>query len=162
MAIEIERKFLLFNSDWRKEVYASRQISQGYLSSDSGRTVRIRISDQQAFITIKGKTQGTSRAEFEYEIPLNDAQQLIQLCEHPIIKKVRHLVKFEEKVWEIDEFAGDNRGLIVAEIELDTEEETITLPDWVGKEVSHDARYFNASLIRHPYNQWTPKDEEGV
>lgn len=162
MAIEIERKFLLFNSDWRKEVYASLQISQGYLSSDPGRTVRVRISDQQAFITIKSKTEGTSRAEFEYEIPIGDARQLIQLCERPIIEKVRNLVKVEEKIWEIDEFAGDNQGLIVAEIELETEEETITLPDWVGKEVSHDPRYFNASLISHPYNQWISKDEESV
>ncbi|MCE7996033.1 MAG: CYTH domain-containing protein [Roseivirga sp.] len=160
MAIEIERKFLLSNSSWREEIYGSWQISQGYLSSAPERTVRVRILDQQAFITIKSKTQGTKRAEFEYEIPIRDARELILLCENSIIEKVRYLVKIENKTWEIDEFAGDNQGLIVAEVELETEEETITLPRWVGKEVSDKPRYFNASLIRHPYNQWTKSEKE--
>lgn len=159
MATEIERKFLLLNSDWREEVYAQKQISQGYLSSVPERTVRIRISDQKGIITIKGKSQGTSRVEFEYEIPLTDAIALIPLCERPIIQKVRYLVKAEGKIWEIDEFTGDNDGLIVAEVELESENESIMIPSWVGKEVSSERRFFNASLIKYPYSQWADEEQ---
>ncbi|MCL4162338.1 UNVERIFIED_CONTAM: hypothetical protein GTU68_025493 [Idotea baltica] len=159
MATEIERKFLVINAHWRKEVYAQKQISQGYLSSAPERTVRVRISDHNAFITIKGKTEGTKRAEFEYEIPLADARELIQLCESPIIEKIRNLVKIEDKTWEIDEFSGDNKGLTVAEVELESEDEVISIPAWAGREVSSEKRYFNASLIKYPYRQW-PLDEK--
>lgn len=162
MAIEIERKFLLLNSDWRKAVYDQKKIFQGYLSSNPERTVRVRVSDQKGIITIKGKSQGNSRAEYEYNIPLTDADELIKLCENPIISKTRYLVKIEEKVWEIDEFSGENQGLIVAEVELQSETERITFPSWIGKEVSSEKRFFNASLIKYPYSEWTDKEKQFV
>lgn len=154
MAIEIERKFLVINSGWRKQVYHKKNIAQGYLSTNPERTVRIRISNETGIITIKGKSEGVSRAEFEYEVPLDDAQELMKLCERPVIEKVRNLVKFEGKIWEVDEFSGDNQGLIVAEVELVNEQESVPLPSWVGKEVSTEKKYFNASLIKDPYSQW--------
>ena len=160
MAIEIERKFLLLNSDWRKEIYDQQKISQGYLSSNPDRTVRIRISDQKGIITIKGKSHGTSRAEYEYEIPLKDAEELIGLCEKPTIEKTRYLVSYESKLWEIDEFEGDNNGLIVAEVELENESEKPMLPSWIGKEVSSEKRFFNASLIKYPYSEWTDEERQ--
>lgn len=154
MAVETERKFLLKNDDWRSLVTAQRQIIQGYLNSTPERTVRIRISDERGMITIKSKPEGLSRAEYEYPIPLKDAREMMMLCEKPIIEKTRYLLTFEDKLWEIDEFDGDNKGLVVAEVELESADELITLPSWVRKEVSHSARYSNASLIRHPYAEW--------
>ncbi|TGL58729.1 CYTH domain-containing protein [Leptospira sarikeiensis] len=153
--MEIERKFLVKNSDYRKEGKASL-ISQGYLNSDKNRTVRVRINSNRGFITIKSKTVGISREEFEYEIPLIDAEEMINnICEKPIIKKLRYLVHFHGNIWEIDEFLEDNEGLIVAEIELQSEDGSFDKPEWVGEEVSNDPRYFNSSLIKKPFKEWS-------
>lgn len=160
MATETERKFLLHNDQWRELVSAKREISQGYLNSHPERTVRVRISNGRGMITIKGKSEGISRAEYEYEIPIKEAEALLVLCEKPIIEKTRYLVGFEDKTWEIDEFYGDNLGLIIAEVELENEEEKIELPDWIGNEVSHDRKYFNSALIKQPYTQWTAMEKQ--
>ena len=154
MGLEIERKFLLRNSDWEKLIDRRTSIKQGYLNSAKERTVRVRISDKTAFITIKGKTQNTTRQEFEYEIPYEDAESMLKLCETPLIEKTRFIVKDKGKIWEVDKFEGDNEGLIMAEVELTSEQEEVILPDWVGEEVSHDDRYFNSSLIKNPYKSW--------
>lgn len=152
MAIEIERKFLVVNDTWRSAPAVF--YSQGYLNRDKQRTVRVRIAGAQAFITVKGISQGTSRLEFEYEIPVLDAQQLLTLCEQPLIEKYRRIISHGGFTWEVDEFLGDNLGLVVAEIELPAEDTHFTLPDWVGAEVTHDARYFNSNLAQVPYCQW--------
>lgn len=152
MAIEIERKFLVTGDAWRsaEPVY----FSQGYLNRDKARTVRVRIAGERAFLTIKGLTQGVSRAEFEYAIPVEDARQLLALCEQPLIEKLRRKIPFAGFVWEVDEFLGDNLGLVVAEIELPSEDSEFAKPDWVGQEVTHDQRYFNSNLSQHPFNCW--------
>ncbi|MBL4704970.1 MAG: CYTH domain-containing protein [Flavobacteriales bacterium] len=155
MGIEIERKFLLANSNWKQLADGGTAIKQGYLSSDINKTIRIRIYGGKGFITIKGKTIGISRPEFEYEIPLKDALQLIKLCEKPFIEKIRYLVHLNGNIWEIDVFEGANEGLIVAEIELPEENLKIIVPDWIGIEVSDQVKYFNSNLIRHPYREWT-------
>jgi len=152
MAIEIERKFLVQGDAWRSApaVY----YSQGYLSRDKERTVRVRIAGEAAFLTIKGITQGASRAEFEYPIPVADAHQLLALCEQPLIEKYRREVSFQGWLWEVDEFLGDNAGLVVAELELPDEEAVFAKPDWVAAEVTGDERYYNANLCCHPYKDW--------
>lgn len=152
MAIEIERKFLVVGDAWRAApaVY----YSQGYLNRAKQRTVRVRIAGEQAFITIKGISRGASRLEFEYEIPRVDAEQLLALCEQPLIEKTRRKIAYEGFVWEVDEFLGDNLGLVVAEIELPAEHTHFSRPDWVGAEVTHDARYFNSNLAQLPYKDW--------
>ncbi|UUA70953.1 CYTH domain-containing protein [Cellvibrio sp. QJXJ] len=152
MAIEIERKFLVVGDAWREANAVF--YSQGYLSSDKARTVRVRIAGEQAFLTIKGVTQGMSRAEFEYEIPLADAHELLQLCEQPLIEKYRRKITSAGFVWEVDEFLGENQGLVVAEIELPSEDTLFTKPEWVGAEVTADVRYFNSNLVRLPFKQW--------
>tara|TARA_Y100000590_G_C15443722_1_gene909878 strand:+ start:377 stop:841 length:465 start_codon:yes stop_codon:yes gene_type:complete len=154
MGLEIERKFLLKNSDWRKLVEEENLIKQGYLNSNAERTVRVRVKNSMAYLTIKGKSQNTTRQEFEYEIPLADAESLLKLCEPPLIEKTRFIVNYQGKTWEIDEFEGENKGLTVAEIELSSEDESFDLPDWIGEEVSQDARYFNSSLIKKPFCSW--------
>jgi len=152
MAIEIERKFLVVGDAWRDApaVY----FSQGYLSRSKERTVRIRVADEQGFLTIKGATTGASRAEFEYGIPLADARELLALCDGPLIEKYRRKITHEGMVWEVDEFLGENQGLVVAEIELESESQTFTKPAWVGVEVTHDQRYYNSNLSAHPFSQW--------
>ena len=152
MAIEIERKFLIRGDGWRSA--PAIYFCQGYLNRDKNRTVRVRIAGEQATLTIKGVSQGISRLEFEYAIPLDDARALLTLCEQPLIEKYRRVVDYQGKRWEIDEFLGDNQGLIVAEIELESESEPFDLPDWVGREVSDDPRYFNASLSKYPFKDW--------
>lgn len=152
MGIEIERKFLLKNEDWRLEVKSNTTIKQGYLNSYKERTVRVRVRGDKGYLTIKGKSVNASRQEFEYEIPVSDAESLLLLCENPIIEKVRYLVLFDAKIWEIDEFDGVNKGLILAEIELESEEEKFRSPSWVGKEVTQDTRYFNSNLTHHPFS----------
>lgn len=154
MGLEIERKFLLKNSDWEKCIDSKTSIRQGYLTTDAERTVRVRTTDETAFITIKGKTQRTTRQEFEYEIPFKDGESLLKLCEAPLIEKTRFIVKDGGRTWEIDKFDGENEGLTIAEIELTSEEEEIHLPDWIGEEVSQDARYYNSSLIKNPFKNW--------
>ncbi len=154
MAIEIERKFLVNGDSWRQGA-TGVLYRQGYLSTDKMRTVRVRIAGARAFLTIKGHAQGIARPEFEYEIPQEDAAQLLDgLCLQPLIEKRRYLVDYQGLRWEVDEFLGDNAGLVVAEIELDHADQAVVLPTWVGREVSDDPRYFNSSLIAHPYCRW--------
>lgn len=152
--LEIERKFLIANDGWKKHVSNSTVIKQGYLNSTPERTVRIRVRGENGFMTIKGKNDNLTRKEFEYTIPLQEANELLSLCEKPLIEKTRHLVQVENHTWEIDVFEGDNKGLVVAEIELTSEDEKFNQPTWAGKEVSNDPRYYNSSLIQHPYMAW--------
>ncbi len=157
MGLEIERKFLIKNDNWKSKITKSFEIKQGYLSLDVERTVRIRITENIGLITIKGKTENLSRLEFEYNIPLDDAKELLILCKKPILEKTRHIFIASGNHWEIDVFEGDNDGLIVAEIELESENTEISLPDWIGKEVSIDPKYYNSSLISHPFSNWKNK-----
>jgi len=152
MAIEIERKFLVVGDAWR--VAPAVFYSQGYLNRDKTRTVRVRIAGEQAFLTIKGVSVGASRAEFEYPIPLEDARELLALCEQPLIEKYRRKILHEGFLWEVDEFLGENLGLVVAEIELPSEDTVFIRPDWVCEEVTDDARYFNSVLSRAPFIRW--------
>ena len=152
MAIEIERKFLVIGDAWRSAPAVF--YSQGYLNRDKARTVRVRIAGDEAFLTIKGQSVGMSRAEFEYPIPVWDARDLLTLCEQPLIEKYRRKILHAGFVWEVDEFVGDNAGLVVAEIELPAEDCAFDKPEWVGEEVTSDARYFNSNLSRLPFNQW--------
>tara|TARA_B100000809_G_scaffold33236_2_gene29051 strand:- start:1510 stop:1974 length:465 start_codon:yes stop_codon:yes gene_type:complete len=154
MPIEIERKFLVAKADWKLKINKETLIKQGYLSSKPERSVRVRIAGEKGIITIKGKTIKTTRAEYEYEIPLVDAINLMDLCEKPLIEKTRYNVLENGNLWEVDVFEGDNKGLTVAEIELESEEQEFVLPKWIGQEVSHENRYYNASLIKHPFITW--------
>ena len=149
MAIEIERKFLVMGEGWRRLATKSTQIRQGYLSSNAKATVRVRSKDdQEALITLKGAVRGMTRAEYEYEIPISDARELLVMAEPHVIEKVRHLVPFGGLVWEVDEFAGRHEGLVIAEVELESEGQAVELPEWIGREVTEDDRYYNASLSR--------------
>ena len=149
MAIEIERKFLVTGEGWRRLATKSTQIRQGYLSSNAKATVRVRSKDDRdALITLKGAVRGMTRAEYEYEIPIFDARELLVMAEPHVIEKVRHLVPFGGLVWEVDEFAGRHEGLVIAEVELESEGQTVELPEWIGREVTEDDRYYNASLSR--------------
>lgn len=154
MGVEIECKFLIDKTKLPtlKNGYA---IKQGYIQTADHTTVRIRIRDKEAFLTIKGKSRGASRLEFEYPIPLKDAEEMLtNLCQSSHIEKTRYLVEHEGHTWEIDVFEGSNKGLIVAEIELESENEDFSLPEWVSEEVTHDTRYFNSNLIERPYTDW--------
>ncbi len=153
MGIEIERKFLVRDGSWKTDADQGRLCRQGYLLSDGGMTVRIRVIGDQAFLTIKGPTNGISRKEFEYEIPSADAEALLALC-GKMVEKVRHLVTYAGMVWELDVFAGANEGLVMAEIELVSEEQPFGLPEWAGEEVTGDPRYYNAYLAKHPFTDW--------
>ncbi len=152
MAIEIERKFLVIGEEWRAApaVY----FCQGYLNRSKERTVRVRVAGELGYLTIKGATTGASRAEFEYEIPLEDAKQLLGLCDGPLIEKYRRKINHENMLWEVDEFLGENQGLVVAEIELESESQAFIKPDWVGVEVTADARYYNSNLSVQPFQKW--------
>lgn len=152
MAIEIERKFLVCGTDWRAG--PSTLFRQGYLNRDKQRTVRVRIAGDRAYLTIKGISSGAACAEFEYEIPLADAEQLLSLCDGPLIEKTRYVVPHAGMLWEVDEFHGANSGLIVAEIELQAAAQQFDKPAWVGREVTGDKRYFNSSLAVAPYTTW--------
>jgi adenylate cyclase len=159
MATEIERKFLLVSDEWRHLISRSESFRQGYLSSSKRASVRVRMADNVATLNIKGMTLGVQRPEYEYEIPLHDAVELLDaLCERPLIEKTRHFIEFGGKLWEIDEFHGDNAGLIVAEVELDSPDEVIAMPVWAGKEVSHLERYYNVRLTQYPYSQWLAEE----
>ena len=154
MGTEIERKFLLRGEGWRA-LGQPVLLRQGYLSSHKQRVVRVRIEGEQAMLTIKGGNVGATRGEWEYPIPLADAAELLDtLCEQPIIEKYRRRIAVGEHTWEVDEFLGANQGLVFAEIELAAEDEAFDKPDWIGDEVTHDARYYNSNLIRHPFSQW--------
>jgi len=152
MATEIERKFLVHGTHWR--CGTGVPVRQGYLNRDKERTVRVRIEGGRAFLTIKGLTRGASRAEFEYEIPVADAEQVLQLSDGPIIQKIRYVIVHDGSTWEVDEFLGDNAGLVLAEIELTSEDQPFRHPPWLGVEVTHDSRYFNSCLASHPYCKW--------
>lgn len=155
MSVEIERKFLVRSDAW-KALAQGVAMRQGYLSTHPDRTVRVRIEGEIATLTIKGRTQGFSRGEWEYEIPLANAEALLNdICERPLIEKTRTRIVHEDMVWEVDEFFGDNLGLVVAEIELESETQTFARPDWLGEEVTGDARYFNSSLLKRPYTSWS-------
>ncbi|TAN49406.1 MAG: CYTH domain-containing protein [Methylococcaceae bacterium] len=155
MAIEIERKFLLANESWRAAISQSIPMRQGYLNREQHCSVRVRTSSEKAWLNIKSATIGAERQEFEYEIPLADANAMLNgLSQQPLIEKVRHLVMHQGHLWEIDEFSGDNAGLIVAEIELSHADEAFAHPAWLGKEVTMDVRYYNTNLSRHPFSHW--------
>ena len=150
MGIEIERKFLLVGNGWKNQTVGNT-IRQGYLSSDHARVVRIRIVNDEAFITIKSSTNGIFRNEWEYPIPIRDAEDMLEnLCLRPLIEKKRYCVTYEGMTWEIDEFFGENEGLLIAEIELESENQIFSKPKWVGKEVTDDPRYYNTNLMRNP------------
>lgn len=154
MAIETERKFLVRGDAWRAG--ASRRLyRQGYLARSGQCTVRVRIVDNAAaWLTIKGASQGCSREEFEYAIPLADAEALLRLAGGAVLDKWRYKTAWEGCIWEVDEFLGENRGLIVAEVELESEGQELSLPDWIGEEVTEDPRYYNAMLVTFPYSRW--------
>ena len=154
--MEIERKFLVKDSSYRCLAHASSHIRQGYISSERGRTVRVRMRDDEAFLTIKGPSAdgGLSRYEFETAITAEEAEQLMKLCEEGIIDKTRYLVASGRHTFEVDEFHGDNEGLVVAEVELQAPDESFVRPGFLGDEVTGDRRYYNAQLRRRPYSQW--------
>ncbi len=159
MATEIERKFLLVSDAWRQLVVRAETFRQGYLSNNPRASVRVRIANDMATLNIKGMTIGVQRPEYEYTIPLAEAAELLnQLCERPLIEKTRHFVEFGGNLWEIDEFHGDNAGLVVAEVELDSPDQVIMMPAWAGKDVSHVERYYNVRLTQYPYNRWTAEE----
>lgn len=150
---EIERKFLVHGDHWRTD--HPKRLVQGYLISIKERSVRVRVDGEQGFLTIKGACVGATRPEYEYPIPLTDAEQLLEtLCERPLIEKQRHLVEVDGKTWEVDEFQGENHGLVVAEIELHHEDESFTRPEWIGEEVTSDPKYLNANLAKRPFSTW--------
>ena len=156
MAQEIERKFLVLDDSFKHEAFSKSHIQQGYICSERGRTVRVRIRDERAYLTIKGPSEngGLSRYEFEREIPLEDGKQMMRLCEPGIIDKTRWLVKSGKHTFEVDEFFGDNEGLVVAEVELSSEDETFEKLHFIGKEVTGDHRYYNSCLCVKPFNKW--------
>jgi CYTH domain-containing protein len=154
MAKEIERKFLVHPRKW-SEMAPATDIRQGYICSEKDRSVRVRTVGSKAFVTIKGTTSGITRDEFEYEIPVDDANQILdRLCQKPLIEKKRYRIPFGGRTWEVDEFSGANRGLTVAEIELDDADQSFEKPEWVDREVSDDPRYFNANLAKEPFSTW--------
>ncbi|MCL4134492.1 UNVERIFIED_CONTAM: hypothetical protein GTU68_053014 [Idotea baltica] len=156
MAQEIERKFLLANDRWRSEADAGSLFRQGYIQTAyPGQSVRVRLAGDAGFLTIKGPTEGLTRAEFEFAIPADDARALLDTqCGQPLIEKTRYLIERDDVVWEIDVFGGANTGLTVAEVELESEAQAFDRPDWLGEEVSYDPRYFNVALSAHPYSDW--------
>ena len=154
--LEIERKFLVVGDDYKRQAYDSSRIQQGYICSGHGRTVRVRIRDARGYITIKGPSEngGLSRYEFEKEITLEEAEQLMKLCEPGIIDKTRWLVKSGKHIFEVDEFYGENEGLVMAEVELSYEDEPYEKPDFIGQEVTGDRRYYNSHLRKNPFSKW--------
>ena len=154
MPVEIERKFLVTGNGWRGSGAGTRY-RQGYLSLQAGASVRVRASHDAGYLTIKGETSGASRAEYEYPIPLVHANELLDtLCIKPVIEKTRYRIEHRGLVWDVDEFAGENAGLVIAEVELESEEQAIELPEWVGDEVTGDPRYYNVSLVSNPWSKW--------
>lgn len=153
MPREIERKFLVSGDGWREG--EGHHYRQGYLSLAPAHTVRVRLAEDTAMLTIKGETKGATRREFEYEIPSDEARQMLdELCEKPVIEKKRRLIEYQGHTWEVDEFFAENDGLILAELELESEDESFSRPPWLGEEVTDDPRYYNANLVQRPYNTW--------
>jgi adenylate cyclase len=156
MGTEIERKFLVKDDSWRASADAGTRILQGYLVSDPKITVRVRIRGEAAFLTIKGATAGIRRSEFEYPIPVDDAESMLrEMAVSPVIEKIRYRLPCGAHVWDLDVFGGDNAGLVLAEVELDAEEAAFEMPDWAGQEVSGDPRYYNVNLARSPFRHWS-------
>ncbi len=154
MGTEIERKFLLRDSSWRG-LAPGVAYCQGYIPTQDRRTVRVRLAGETGYLTLKGPVQSLTRSEFEYEIPAAEARQILQtLCDRPLIEKIRYKIPHAGHLWELDEFLGENQGLVLAEVELSSEAETVVLPDWVGMEVTGDRRYYNSALVTHPFSQW--------
>lgn len=163
MATEIERKFLVVTDDWRRESDAGVAYRQGYLIGCSTCSVRVRLAGGQAWLNIKSATMSVARREYDYPIPVRDGNEMLaELCHKPLIEKVRYRVRVGAHVWEVDCFQGENAGLVVAEIELNDPQEHFTLPSWVGHEVSHLLRYYNVSLVDHPYRDWTEVERAGL
>ena len=155
MALEIERKFLLKDESWRHSVERSIRMVQGYLCEGEGHSVRVRIEDESAFLNLKASADGIHRHEFEYEVPTEEAREMLdKLALYPVIEKVRHILFFDGYEWEIDVYSGANQGLVVAEVELAHADKAFALPSWAGEEVSHDMRYYNTSLAARPYSTW--------
>lgn len=155
MAIEIERKFLVTDDSWRAGAPRCERFRQGYLASDPGCSVRVRLEGEVGRLNIKSATLGIHRHEYEYAIPAADAAELLDtLCAKPLIEKTRYFVEHAGHTWEVDRFEGENAGLVVAEIELDHADEPFERPPWLGEEVSHDPRYYNVSLVKHPFKEW--------
>lgn len=155
MATEIERKFLIRDAAWRQQADGGMRMRQGYMHGGERASVRVRVQGDQAFLNIKSATLGVRRREYDYPIPLRDAEEILDnLCAAPLIEKTRYHVEYAGHTWEVDVFEGDNGGLVVAEIELDSEDEVFEKPAWLGEEVSHDPRYYNVCLVRHPYKEW--------
>ncbi len=155
MATEIERKFTVSSDEWRQHAHGQREYRQGYLANDQNASVRIRIDGDRANLNIKSATLGITRSEYEYPLPLADAEEMLtQLCAKPLIEKTRYFVDYGGKTWEIDVFHGDNAGLVVAEVELESADEAIELPPWVDRDVSDDPRYYNVCLVKHPFKDW--------
>ncbi len=154
MAQEIERQYLVASDAWRTEAGSGEHILQGYLSVEAERTVRVRLRAGRARLTVKGPNVGPTRTEFEYEVPVADAEEILDLCLRPVIRKTRHLVERDGVRWEIDVFEDDNAGLVLAEVELDDADARPELPEWIGEDVTGDARYYNANLVRSPYRTW--------
>ncbi len=155
MGTEIEHKFLLRDERWRQQTTRSVRMRQGYLTSDERCSVRVRVAGDQGFLNVKSGTLGIQRSEYEYPIPLAEAEEILDtLCEKPVLEKTRHYVPVGEHCWEVDEFAGANAGLIVAEVELSRPDEPFERPDWAGLDVSGDPRYYNSRLARQPYSTW--------
>lgn len=154
--IEIERKFLVLSNVFKSEAFEQNRIVQGYLSSNPERTVRVRVKGDKGFLTVKGKgsESGMSRLEWEKEITVNEAKQLLSICEKGVIDKIRYEIKIGSHVYEVDVFSGENEGLIIAEIELTSESESFEKPDWLGQEVTNDEKYYNAYLSKNPYKNW--------
>jgi adenylate cyclase len=155
MALEIERKYLVINDKWRDSVIKESVMKQGYLANAANASVRVRVSGSEARLTVKGRSKGISRSEYEYAIPLQDAEEILRNhISGAVIEKVRYKVKCGDHVWDLDVFAGANHGLIMAEVELSSEDEGFQMPEWVGEEVSSESRYYNANLASHPYCDW--------
>jgi adenylate cyclase len=155
MKLETEHKFLVVKTAWETfEKPHGLRILQGYLSDSSHPSIRVRIMGNHGFITIKGRSEGASRTEYEYEIPHGDAEELLHLFSKTSVEKIRYRISFAGKVWDVDEFLGDNNGLLMAEIELEDENEPYELPPWAGKEVTGDPRYYNSYLVKNPYTTW--------
>jgi len=154
MGTEIERKFLLKDDSWRSRAMGTKY-RQGYLNSTRERTVRVRTIDDKGFLTIKGINRGATRVEYEYEIPVAEAEAMLgELCEKPLIEKCRYKIEYRDLIWEVDEFFGENQGLIMAEVELESEDQRYEKPQWIGEEVTGDPKYFNSNLINNPYRKW--------
>ena len=155
MAVEIERKYLVVNDKWKPFVESEAAMKQGYLATVANASIRVRVAKGRAYLNIKSATVGIRRAEYEYEIPLQDGEEMLaNLTSGSVIDKVRYKVRCGDHVWDLDLFHGDNSGLMVAEVELDSEDESFEMPQWAGEEVSGDVKYYNSSLVKHPYCDW--------